>query len=922
MYAHIHTSESYLGYQRLRYILCRVVFLLFFVNTVCCKSNTCCSKVLTFSIMNNEQRCKILIIFIAIRRIIFLFQATFPTETDMLADDLNSIFSTPRELRCGEYSFKLKMNPWQHPIFDENIYHLLALLTSLRRGCGGVVYLMADDTENITQEIVQVYKERLHELLNRGIRLSLLLTNMVPVTLQLGTDRSLAALLMKKSYDTLQNLTLETKGTWKPIIFEMDMFGQMHTRSVLDTQCHGHRQNERPAISYGPETDSTALVSSPRQKSMFSQTEPGASCAIRPSLSTGQVTDNPALVSTRRQENTSRQIDPETIHIIKTRPISVRVFSCAAPQVDYSFCQTLNWTENTKDWQKYVHIKEVQTDDIVRECPIWTPTSPMKTTPDEDSIRYLFKSQKNMKETMSTVATKEPGCAVVCRTWRFHIPYDNVNEDLPPGHICDILTVTDTGKMSFWVIVDGFEEAKFHDQIDYLMTTGCMLKYQLVQKGEGDDLSNLWINCRLLPLHTSHSMKKSVGLRLVESQEIQAHLCHINQDTADFASLQRALTKLILSKESPLKRCIGDHTSITLSIQQLEVLMHKAKVNYITGPAGSGKSYTGASLCKMYGKQNSVYICTTKEFLEYLKFNGYTGTLILSDQDLLREIKSRSFENKKCVVIDDCHKFTCTRKSLKKLFKVLKKAKDMSLVVFADHDYQSFDRRQQKAVHDCILDLTYMAFKHFPLNFPLTDIYRNTRKVVSFVQAAVQEVHEDYETIKSANAENGEGVEFISMSSVWENKQDNDLVVYLRSLLLSGNYSQSEIAILLESSYTQNEIQQCREILEEHATYIAVQSADAFPRKGVIVDTVDSFIGLDSCVCVFILSNIGRKSAQTPRRIFQRRTIQYEPSMYNPRYQVFLASRATHKAVFVVPKFHEDLLQEMKFDHFQVGMWN
>ena len=42
------------------------------------------------------------------------------------------------------------------------------------------------------------------------------------------------------------------------------------------------------------------------------------------------------------------------------------------------------------------------------------------------------------------------------------------------------------------------------------------------------------------------------------------------------------------------------------------MLMHKAKVTYITGPAGSGKSYTGASLYKMYGKEKIVSICTTK----------------------------------------------------------------------------------------------------------------------------------------------------------------------------------------------------------------------------------------------------------------------------------------------------------------------
>ncbi len=459
------------------------------------------------------------------------------------------------------------------------------------------------------------------------------------------------------------------------------------------------------------------------------------------------------------------------------------------------------------------------------------------------------------------------------------------------------------------------------------MTTGRMLKYQIFQKGESDELSNLWIDCHMLPLTTSHSTEEEVKLRLSESQEIQAHLCHMYQDGVDFVLLQRALSKLILSKESPLKRCLGEHTSITLSEQQVEVLMHKAKVNYITGPAGSGKSYTAASLYKKYGKERSVYICTTKEFLEYLKFNGYRGKRVVDDQDLLNEIQNGTFENKVCVVIDDCHNFKCTGTSLKRLFNVLKENRKMSLFVFADNDYQSFDRKRQQAIRDCMLDLTRTVLNDVPLNFRLTDIYRNTRKIVSFVQAAIQDVHDGHQKIENANTDNGKGVECITMPGIWEDSPDNDLVVYLRSLLFSEKYSQSEVAILLESSYSSDKIAQCRHILAEYIPSITVQSTGVFPRTGVIIDSVDSFIGLDSIVCVFILSNTPKRSANPPGGFWnyipaflqwKKKQIEFEANLYNPRFAVFLASRATHKAVFVVPELHHDLVHQMKFDHFQV----
>ncbi len=780
------------------------------------------------------------------------------------------------------------------------------MLTSLCCGCGGVIYFVTDDAQLLTEKMFQVYKERLlHTLLVRDAITSHLPTNVIQISLPLGAQRSWAALLLKRSNDILKSPLLDTKGIWKTVVFHMDMFGQICTKNLY-TQNLNYKTMERSSVS-GQATESYSLL-----PNITRQTEPEISAGQ------GRETERPMFQQDYCQEMIPHRIESETLSTSMASTLAATGCSDSpvTPQVDFSSCKRLDWTENTKDWQKYVNIKDVKADDIVSSCPMWKPTRPMKITPDRDALKYLFVSEEYLDETLSTVTTFDPGCAVVCRTWRFHVSDGNITPELPPGHICDILTVTATGRLTYWVIVNSLDEETIRSQMDYLMTTGRMLKYQIIQKGEDDDLSNLWIECRLLPCNTSRPIEESVIMRLSESQEIQAQLYHMYQDGVDFALLQRALTKLILSKESPLKRCIGEHTSINLSAQQVEVLMHKAKVNYITGPAGSGKSYTGTFLYKMYGTERSVYICTTKAFLEYLDFNGCRGTLVCCDQDLLNEIKSGTFENKTCIVIDDCHKFACTTKSMKELFKLLKTNRDMSLFVFADNDYQSFNRKRQQAMHDCILDLTRTVLQQVPLNLPLTDIYRNTRKIVSFVQAAIQDVHDGHQKIESVNLENGEGVECITMPSLWKNSPDNDLVVFLRSLLSSENYRQSEVAILFESSFSPDRIQQCKKIVEENIPRVILQSADLFPRRGVIVDNVNSFLGLDASVCVFILSNTSKKSVHQLRTMFNLPEL--ETNMYNPRYEVFLASRAIHKAIFVVPELHKDLVQQMKFDRFQV----
>ncbi len=815
-----------------------------------------------------------------------MFQASpSAMEIEKLVDDLSVGASTPTDLRCGEYAFEVAVNPSQHPIFDNHLPHLFALLPSLCVSCGGLVYLMGDDKHFVKHETFERFKERLKALIAKKCGSYSVCINVIPVSFQLRTQRAWAAILAKKSYDTntLNFLPLEIKGIGKPMGFDVDMFGQIHTKGVYDTQSH-----ENKAIAIDKLLG--AAVREIKNPTLHTNDQENATLPMEREESNGS---NPSVVT----EDISRDKIPYN-------------------RVDFSSCQRLNWSEHAQDWRGYIKVKEVKGDDAFVSCPMWKPTQPMRITPSRECLRYLFESEKDMDAILSAVTTGGPGFAIVCKTWRFHLSHE-WTEERPTAHICDILTVTDTGKVSLWVVVSSYDDddGSFESQMKHLMTTARMLKYQIFQKETGEGLSNLWIDCHLLPVTTPPSIGNSIKLRLHESQEIQEHLqLHLRDQPLNFGSLQRALGKLILSKESPLKRCVDDHTTVELSAQQAEVLMHKAKVNYVSGPAGSGKSWTAVCLYRMYGKERSVYICTTRQFLEYLKFNECTGTLVKSDQDLLNEIQRGTFSDKICVIIDDCHNFTCTSKSMKELFQLLKRNRDMSLFVFADNEYQAFDRRRQQAIHDCILSFTRKLFKEEPLNFRLTDIYRNTRKVVSFVQAAIQDIYCGYQNIESANSENGDGVECIRVENLWWNNAENELVVYLRSLQASEKYTASEVAVLLDVSYTLEQIEQCKKIVEEHVPNIVVQGSDVFPRTGVIVDSVDSFLGLDSRVCVFVLPNAPKRSSHPLKNFLDRGSREQSMNMYNPRYEVFLASRATHKAVFVVPEMHGDLVQQMKFD--------
>ncbi len=837
--------------------------------------------------------------------------------------EINGCVVATTGLWCWEYVCKLTVNPWQDLIFEKNKHHLLAILAALCNGCGGVVYLMEDKVDNtdgegmneevertlgeeqgyqeeemgvveegqtLENETFQRFQHRLMSLINREFKFPLPL-RVTHVSLKLGQHRSWAIIGLKKASRTLSYPSLKGNGEWQPTHFQIDVYGRIHARNATVPKDQYSNVTDEPCVSECTDVGS----------SQDNATEAVEDTVVK---NAAQPTEIKRPLSSQDDDYTLVGYEPEP------------------PIVNFSSVHRLAWSENKKDWEKYVNAQESTLENIVASCPMLEPTQPMRVTPGVDSLQCIFGSTEDMEQTLSIVKTNQAGFAIVSKTWGFDI-LDNNKVKPPNGHICDILTITVSGEVCFWVIAEGSDNSNFCQLKEYLMIAGRMLKYQFVMKDPSGSLSNLRIHCRLLLLRALDVIVEAIRITLHRAEGVEDYVSRFHQNKGKLEALQKTLAKVILSRESPLKHSVADHISITLSAQQVELLMHKAKVNYVSGPAGSGKSFTASCIYKKYGKDKSVYICTTKAFAEYLNFNNCIGTLVQGDEDLAREIQNGTFENKTCIIIDDCHNFQCTRSSLKKLFILLKENREMSLFVFGDNEYQSFDRERQRNIHDSILDLTRQVLKQCPVDVRLTTIYRNTRKVVSFLQSAIEDIYDGHQEISCANTENGDGVECMTMTNMWIDSPENGLALYLRSLGITEAYNPTEIAILLDSEYTQCHVADCRNILARQISNVVTHGADVFPRTGIVVDFVDSFLGLDTLVCVFILSNTHKKATQegplaSLKKVFFSWNTEPKRSIYNPRYEVFLASRAIHKAVFVVPEIHSDLVQQMKFDQFQV----
>ncbi len=758
----------------------------------------------------------------------------------------------PEDLTCSEYCFRVSMNPFQHPCLDPNIHHLTAVLTALSNTCGGVVYLSYPESTLVADELFCLFKSRLISLLD-------IHENLVEIS-QGGENTFWAITVAKTSRDPLP-----CKFHKKCVHLWVDIRGQL--------------QQKKPNKEDGQKTleDTGGDTSGPVPKE------------------TGDVGDNlPSKISKSNTEATNDEIET-----LEQSP------------ADYSTVRELNWDENKKNWHGILEIETPSLEGHIDSCDMWNPCLPMRITPNRESLRHLFPSEAVCYDTIQKLETKTAGFAIASKSWTCLLP--GLDRQRPANHLCDILTIAKGQgheptqlNICLWVIVSSSTEQVIQKQFQYMFIVGRAIKHQLANQDR--EFPDVVIRCTLHSTHPGDNATIENSLLESGMRHMQEFLCSSFKGTATFDSVQRCLALLLLTQESPIKTCAGDQLSVKLSANQAKELLKikSKKVAYVSSPPGTGKTLCGLALYIYYGKSHSVYISPTEPLLQYLRYNGCEATLVRNDEDLYQHMKSGIFENKVCVIIDESHRLRCSKASLGELFMLMKKH-GMRLFVFADNAYQSFDRENQQQIQSYIYELSTEVWGVKPYEPILTEIFRNTRKVVSFLQHAMGDPDSDSSDILDitcANAHNGDGIHCIAMENLLDNRSDNGLVQYLHPLL-DNRYHVTDVAVLLDNGYTDDDISAVRAVLQNHLPGVTTQSSETFPREGIIVDRVERFAGLDAALCIFLL-RIGASTKQ-------------DATIENPRYRVYLASRATHKAVFVVPRIDADVVCHMKFDHFLVS---
>ncbi len=577
-----------------------------------------------------------------------------------------------------------------------------------------------------------------------------------------------------------------------------------------------------------------------------------------------------------------------------------------------SIVSELNWDQNKKNWRGILQKTKTLTDECLNSCDFLEPHMPMQLTPDKDLLRSLFPSDATFDEVLQKIDPKVPGFAIASGSWQPLLPQYAVLEH-PPNYLCDVLTVSkhddSTPKICLWVVVSGSNEQIIREQVQYMFTFGRSIKHQIANQGM--EVPHLAIQCMVHSTQEEDNFMIQNTLRVLGIVKTQDFVCSLFTEQNTFDAVRRCIGRLLLSQDSHIMNCAGEQLSVKLSAKQAKTLLgiRRRRVSYVSSAPGTGKTLCEGGMVlhrDIFGKERSVYVCPTEALVQYLRYNGCEATLVRDDEELNGEITKGTFDNKRCVIIDESHHLRCSKECLKELFWMLHKH-SMFLFVFADNEFQSFDRENQKNIKQYIFELSNEILGDYPNTPTFKEMYRNPRKVVSFLQHAIEEPDQD---ITWGNPCDGEGIQVISLEKLWDNSHVNGLVQYLQQLLVrsgssaDGRYYATQVAVLLDSGHSSSDVDTIGHILKRQLSHITVQTSDKFPRKGITVDKIDSFVGLDAPLCIFLLS--------------AERSTSLNEVITNTRYRVFLASRATHKAVFVVSKIDPELIQCLKFDYFQV----
>ena len=348
---------------------------------------------------------------------------------------------------------------------------------------------------------------------------------------------------------------------------------------------------------------------------------------------------------------------------------------------------TLSYKQHSSAWtSRVVEIPSTRelSEDVVNAFDMFKMSQPMNITPSRDT---LIKNHPNLQSVLSRLDSEMgESFAVVASPSLFQCFNSDVTIPQCPHLVADIMSMNTKGKLLICsVCEEGGSPQEEVEQITYGNILNRVVKKKLLQI-EGKHMD------RVVRLYIHRRVYRLTGTHHIPPDDIVTKL--FSGTTQDVNTIKTRIAHLLLEKQGYLYDAVGEQVSLYFSPRQIAITLNcmKHDVSIITGAPGTGKSLVLQELCRMNGRDKSIYVCINQALAARVEHHNITDVLCVNDShDLVQHLRDDPlYVNKTLVAIDDAQlmRFSWDQSSISELCGCLK----IDNLVFAldskFHNYQ------------------------------------------------------------------------------------------------------------------------------------------------------------------------------------------------------------------------------------------
>ena len=584
--------------------------------------------------------------------------------------------------------------------------------------------------------------------------------------------------------------------------------------------------------------------------------------------------------------------------------------------------ESAHWTK-CADWTSYI---SEANDDMLPTGIAGFQSSMMEMrtgvnwNPSRQSLYQRFPSCHDHISKMLTMIEHEcgpvPACAISFASFADSFQH-RASITRPAGHILDTLLICQNNLIQMWSCLEARgNDIHEHEQITYAYELNRVLKMNILLQPM---ITNPFepVIFHIEPVLYYSDINHSITLPQYVDALSQRSMCLHHMSGVSLESVQSAIVSLLFVRHVSIQDRVGRDKTFALTKQQVDALhtICNQRISLVEAPPGCGKSVMASCFCRRFRRQGDVlYISPSRGYAAMIDHQGIANVKVVSnDDDMADAVKETHDRNYNAIIVDDIHGIVCREERWTALLDAVFSRDVTKILLLMDSKYQDFlnnhtcDHVKKSVTSFC--EAKYISYSLVPLTCNM----RNSRKVFTFLKAQILKepsICLANTDLSTGHQEDGDDVEVKYVDRILEDSVNNGVVLLIKDLLNNERGYEANDIIILVGGQTEGEhgneaysaLEQAvvlRDIFKKNMPDVPVHSASDVPHKGIAIDTIDAFFGMEGAVCLALMPESNDKR-----------------SLHNMHYRLFAASRGITRVELILFKpFSTEEARAMAFSN-------